>query len=134
MKVLERTGPAPIVMLEPSCAAALHKDLPELIPTEAAGRVAARITTFGAAVEARLDHGWRPPPLPEQLMLQQHCHERYSGRGRLADVEAELAPVGMQAFGLSSIETAEPRSAEPRVPIRLGHITTAAFGSPTRSR
>jgi Fe-S oxidoreductase len=27
------------------------------------------------SVEDRLDHGWRPPPRPEQLMLQQHCHE-----------------------------------------------------------
>jgi Fe-S oxidoreductase len=37
--------------------------------------VAARITTFGAAVEDRLDRGWQPPSLPEQLVLQQHCHE-----------------------------------------------------------
>jgi Fe-S oxidoreductase len=74
-KILDATGPAPIVVLEPSCAAALHKDLPELVPTDVARRVAARITTFGAALEDRLDHGWGPPPLPAQLVLQQHCHE-----------------------------------------------------------
>jgi hypothetical protein len=53
---------------------------------------------------------------------------------RLANVEAELEPVGMQAIGLLSVETAEPTSAEPRVPMRLGHIATVAFGSQTRSR
>jgi FAD/FMN-containing dehydrogenase/Fe-S oxidoreductase len=75
VKLLDGTGPGPIVVLEPSCAAALHKDLPELVPTEAARRVAARITTFAAAVEDRLDTGWQPPPLPKRLVLQQHCHE-----------------------------------------------------------
>jgi len=75
VEVLGATGPAPIVVLEPSCAAALHKDLPELVPTEEARRVAARITTFGGAVEDRLDHGWCPSVLPDQLVLQQHCHE-----------------------------------------------------------
>jgi FAD/FMN-containing dehydrogenase/Fe-S oxidoreductase len=75
VKILDRTGPAPIVVLEPSCAAALHKDLPELLRTPAARRVAARITTFAAAIEDRLDRGWQPPPLPDELVLQQHCHE-----------------------------------------------------------
>lgn len=75
VKILDRTGPAPLVVLEPSCAAALHKDLAELVPTPAARRVAARIRTFAAAIEERLDRGWRPPPLPDQLVLQQHCHE-----------------------------------------------------------
>ena len=36
----------PIVVLEPSCAAALRKDLPELITTDAARRVAGRVRTF----------------------------------------------------------------------------------------
>jgi Fe-S oxidoreductase len=73
--ILDRTGPGPVVVLEPSCAATLHKDLPELVPSEAARRVAARVTTFAAAIAERLDDGWQPPPLPDQLMLQQHCHE-----------------------------------------------------------
>ncbi|WP_428373602.1 FAD-binding and (Fe-S)-binding domain-containing protein, partial [Mycolicibacterium sp.] len=72
---LERTGPGPIVVLEPSCAAALHKDLRELVPTAAARRVAARVVTFAGAVEDRIAAGWQPPPLPEEVMLQQHCHE-----------------------------------------------------------
>nr|WP_232005029.1 FAD-binding and (Fe-S)-binding domain-containing protein [Mycobacterium sp. ACS1612] len=75
VKILDATGPSQIVVLEPSCAAALHKDVPELVPGDAARRVAARVTTFGAAVEDRLDQGWRPPCLPDQLVLQQHCHE-----------------------------------------------------------
>jgi FAD/FMN-containing dehydrogenase/Fe-S oxidoreductase len=75
VQILDATGPSQIVVLEPSCAAALHKDLPELVPGDAARRVAARVTTFPAAVEDRLDQGWRPPRLPEQLVLQPHCHE-----------------------------------------------------------
>lgn len=72
---LDATGSSPIIVLEPSCAAALRKDLPELVPTDTARRVADRVTTFAGALLTRLDAGWRPPPLPEQLVLQQHCHE-----------------------------------------------------------
>jgi Fe-S oxidoreductase len=72
---LDATGSAPIVVLEPSCAAALHEDLPKLVPSDAARRVADRITTFAGIITDRLDHGWQPPPQPEQVMLQQHCHE-----------------------------------------------------------
>ncbi|WP_199253927.1 FAD-binding and (Fe-S)-binding domain-containing protein [Mycolicibacterium mengxianglii] len=74
-EILDKTGTAPIVVLEPSCAAALHKDLPELVPTAAARRVAARITTFAGYLDQRLDAGWVPPPLPDDVVLQQHCHE-----------------------------------------------------------
>lgn len=72
---LDSTGTAPIVVLEPSCAAALKKDLPELIDTDAARRVAARVTTFAAVVERQLDSGWRPPSLPESALTQTHCHQ-----------------------------------------------------------
>ncbi len=72
---LDATGSSPIIVLEPSCAAALRKDLPELVPTDAARRVADRVTTFAGALATRLDAGWQPPLLPERLVLQQHCHE-----------------------------------------------------------
>ncbi|MBR7193466.1 FAD-binding and (Fe-S)-binding domain-containing protein [Gordonia sp. SCSIO 19800] len=81
-KVLRRTvadlddgTDRPIVVVEPSCAAALAKDLPELVPTDAARRVAARVRSFAAYVPTLLDAGWRPPPLPDEVTLQTHCHE-----------------------------------------------------------
>ncbi|MCZ4578697.1 FAD-binding and (Fe-S)-binding domain-containing protein [Gordonia amicalis] len=65
----------PIVVPEPSCAAALAKDLPELVPTDSARRVAARVRSFAAYLPTLLDAGWRPPALPEEVTLQTHCHE-----------------------------------------------------------
>lgn len=74
-RVLDGSDDAPIVVLEPSCAAALKKDLPELVPTDAARRVSARVTTFAAAIDARLDAGWQPPVLPDSVLTQTHCHQ-----------------------------------------------------------
>nr|WP_285727792.1 FAD-binding and (Fe-S)-binding domain-containing protein [Psychromicrobium sp. YIM S02556] len=73
----------PIVVLEPSCAAALRKDLPELVGTDQARRVAARVRSFAAHLQELLREGWTPQPaqpLPEQVVLQTHCHE-YSAFG-----------------------------------------------------
>jgi len=87
-KVLARTvsrlddgTSVPIVVLEPSCAAALTKDAPELLDTDAARRVASRITTYAEMIDRRLDAGWAPPALPSSLMLQVHCHEEYLDGG-----------------------------------------------------
>ncbi|MGC4934709.1 FAD-binding and (Fe-S)-binding domain-containing protein [Gordonia sp. DT30] len=65
----------PIVVPEPSCAAALHKDLPELVDSPAARRVAARVFSVAAFVPRLLDAGYEPPALPESVTLQTHCHE-----------------------------------------------------------
>jgi FAD/FMN-containing dehydrogenase/Fe-S oxidoreductase len=66
----------PIVVLEPSCAAALRKDLPELVHTDAARRVAARVQSFAGAVLDRVAEGWQPSAaLPEDVTVQTHCHE-----------------------------------------------------------
>ncbi|BDH57688.1 hypothetical protein MTP03_26270 [Tsukamurella sp. PLM1] len=68
----------PIVVIEPSCAAALRKDLPDLVPTDAARRVAARVHTFASYADAMLREGWRPAPasgVPYEVVLQTHCHE-----------------------------------------------------------
>jgi Fe-S oxidoreductase len=68
----------PIVVVEPSCAAALRKDLPELVHTEQARRVAARVRSFASHIEELTKSGWKPAPaepLPEQVVLQTHCHE-----------------------------------------------------------
>ncbi|KAA0078886.1 FAD-binding oxidoreductase [Mycolicibacterium sp. P9-64] len=74
-RMLDSTGSGPVVVLEPSCAAALREDLPRLLPTPAARRVADRVTPFAELLGERLDAGWRPPPMPDEVVLQQHCHE-----------------------------------------------------------
>ncbi len=81
-KVLTKTAEAlddgtdrPIVVPEPSCAAALHKDMPELVHTDAARRVAARVRSFAAHVGEMLDDGWQPPTMPDAVTVQTHCHE-----------------------------------------------------------
>jgi Fe-S oxidoreductase len=86
----------PIVVVEPSCAAALRKDLPELIHTEQARRVAARVRSFAAHIGELAGSGWTPAPakpLPEQVVLQTHCHE-YSVFGAGTQRQA-LAAVGV---------------------------------------
>jgi Fe-S oxidoreductase len=74
-RILDKTGDGPIVVLEPSCAAALRKDLPELVESDPARRVATRVIPFAEMINRRLDAGWKPPPVPQSVMLQQHCHE-----------------------------------------------------------
>ncbi|MDT0321916.1 FAD-binding and (Fe-S)-binding domain-containing protein [Streptomyces millisiae] len=76
----------PIVVVEPSCAAALRKDLPELVHTEQAERVAARVRSFAAHLADRVSAGWEPSParpVPQRAVLQTHCHE-YSVFGATA--------------------------------------------------
>lgn len=86
----------PIVVIEPSCAAALRKDLPELVATEQARRVAARVRSFAAHVGELADAGWKPSPavaLPSEVVLQTHCHE-YSVFGGTVQ-RAALAKLGI---------------------------------------
>ncbi len=68
----------PIVVIEPSCAAALKHDLPRLVPGEQARRVAARVRSFAVSVDELGAAGLLAPPaqpLPEEVVLQGHCHE-----------------------------------------------------------
>ena len=68
----------PIVVVEPSCAAALRKDLPELVPTDQARRVSRRVRSFAPHLAERTAQGWRPEPsapIPDRVVLQTHCHE-----------------------------------------------------------
>ncbi|WP_409471323.1 FAD-binding and (Fe-S)-binding domain-containing protein [Streptomyces sp. HC307] len=66
---------APVVVLEPSCAAALRTDLPELLHDDPrARRLADRVLTFAEALE-RLAPGWRPPPVDRAAVGQTHCHQ-----------------------------------------------------------
>ncbi|MGP4084608.1 FAD-binding and (Fe-S)-binding domain-containing protein [Streptomyces sp. KR55] len=65
----------PVVVLEPSCAAALRADLPELLHDDPrARRLADRVLTFAEALE-RLAPGWRPPRVDRAAVGQTHCHQ-----------------------------------------------------------
>ncbi|MGW3283643.1 FAD-binding and (Fe-S)-binding domain-containing protein [Streptomyces sp. NPDC001002] len=67
--------PTPVVVLEPSCAAALRTDLPELLHDDPrAARLAARVLTFAEALE-RLAPDWTPPRLDRPVTGQTHCHQ-----------------------------------------------------------
>ncbi|MGW2764982.1 FAD-binding and (Fe-S)-binding domain-containing protein [Streptomyces sp. NPDC001275] len=66
---------APVVVLEPSCAAALRTDLPELLPDDPrARRLADRVLTFAEALR-RHAPGWTPPRLDRPVAGQTHCHQ-----------------------------------------------------------
>ncbi|MGW5468105.1 FAD-binding and (Fe-S)-binding domain-containing protein [Streptomyces chartreusis] len=66
---------APVVVLEPSCAAALRSDLPELLHDDPrARRLADRVLTFAEALE-RLAPDWTPPRLERPVVGQTHCHQ-----------------------------------------------------------
>ncbi|WP_040774882.1 (Fe-S)-binding protein, partial [Rhodococcus rhodnii] len=85
----------PIVVLEPSCAAALRKDLPELVHTDAARRVADRVRSFADHVVRLTGDGWRPTTsVPESVTVQTHCHE-YAAFGASTQ-RAALKAVGVE--------------------------------------
>ncbi|MER7573895.1 FAD-binding and (Fe-S)-binding domain-containing protein [Streptomyces sp. NPDC126514] len=66
---------APLVVLEPSCAAALRADLPELLHDDPRAAVlASRVLTFAEALE-RLAPDWTPPRMDLPVTGQTHCHQ-----------------------------------------------------------
>ncbi|MFI9585518.1 FAD-binding and (Fe-S)-binding domain-containing protein [Streptomyces sp. NPDC052236] len=79
---LDNGDDRPIVVAEPSCAAALKRDVPELLGTDAAQRVAARVHTLTGALTDLAAPDWTPPELPDQVVLQTHCHEYATFKGR----------------------------------------------------
>ncbi|WP_238431334.1 FAD-binding and (Fe-S)-binding domain-containing protein [Streptomyces cavernae] len=65
----------PVVVLEPSCAAALRTDLPELLHDDPrAARLAASVVTFAEALERYAPH-WDPPAVDRPVVGQTHCHQ-----------------------------------------------------------
>ncbi|MEU0738280.1 FAD-binding and (Fe-S)-binding domain-containing protein [Streptomyces sp. NPDC006134] len=74
MEPVLATG-APVLVLEPSCAAALRTDLPELLHDDPrAARLAARVLTFAEVLE-RHAPGWAPPSVDRPVAGQTHCHQ-----------------------------------------------------------
>ncbi|KOU77687.1 dimethylmenaquinone methyltransferase [Streptomyces sp. MMG1533] len=81
---------APVLVLEPSCAAALRTDLPELLHDDPrAARLASRILTFAQTLE-RLAPDWLPPRLDRPSAGQTHCHQ-HAVLGDEADRRLRLA-------------------------------------------
>ncbi|GKQ41345.1 FAD-binding and (Fe-S)-binding domain-containing protein [Streptomyces sp. A012304] len=78
---LDNGDDRPIVVAEPSCAAALKRDVPELLGTDAARRVAARVHTLTGALTDLAAPGWASPELPDNVVLQTHCHEYATFKG-----------------------------------------------------
>ena len=66
---------APIVMLEPSCAAMLRHDGPELLPEDPLAAAAGEYAVTLAEVLARHAPDWRPPQVGGDALVQVHCHQ-----------------------------------------------------------
>ncbi|MEV3990537.1 FAD-binding and (Fe-S)-binding domain-containing protein [Streptomyces sp. NPDC049837] len=75
LDVMEPFSGVPLVVLEPSCAAALRTDLPELLPDDPrARRLAASVRTFAQTLEEYAPD-WQPPRLDRPVAGQTHCHQ-----------------------------------------------------------
>ncbi|MFJ9106528.1 FAD-binding and (Fe-S)-binding domain-containing protein [Streptomyces sp. NPDC102283] len=65
----------PLVVLEPSCAATLRTDLPELLPDDPrAAELASAVRTFAQYLEEYAPD-WTPPRLDRPAAGQTHCHQ-----------------------------------------------------------
>ncbi|MFI8433759.1 FAD-binding and (Fe-S)-binding domain-containing protein [Streptomyces sp. NPDC079020] len=72
---LVRLPGAPLVVLEPSCAATLRTDLPELLPDDPrAAELAASVRTLAQYLEAYAPD-WTPPRVERPVAGQTHCHQ-----------------------------------------------------------
>jgi FAD/FMN-containing dehydrogenase/Fe-S oxidoreductase len=94
-RILATLGPdagVPVVVLEPSCLATFRDELPDLLPGEAADRLAARARSLAEVLAGR---GWRPPRVGGRAIVQGHCHQQ-AVIGMDADLEL-LAAAGVRA-------------------------------------
>ncbi|WP_326767038.1 FAD-binding oxidoreductase [Streptomyces sp. NBC_01591] len=77
-RTLDRLGGtlgAPLVVLEPSCAATLRTDLPELLHDDPrSAELAASVRTLAQYLEEYAPD-WRPPRLDRPVTGQTHCHQ-----------------------------------------------------------
>ncbi|MEU6991523.1 FAD-binding and (Fe-S)-binding domain-containing protein [Streptomyces sp. NPDC046465] len=90
----------PVVVLEPSCAAALKADLAELLGDDPrAERLAAAVRTFAQALE-ELAPEWRPPRVDRSVVGQTHCHQHaVLGDAAEARLRAKAGLVGTLSGG-----------------------------------
>lgn len=77
-RTLDRIGLLPghpLVVLEPSCAATLRTDLPELLPDDSrAHELASSVRTLAQYLEEYAPD-WTPPRLDRPAVGQTHCHQ-----------------------------------------------------------
>ncbi|WP_328887707.1 FAD-binding and (Fe-S)-binding domain-containing protein [Streptomyces sp. NBC_00316] len=77
-RTLDRMAPSlgdPLVVLEPSCAATLRTDLPELLPDDPrAIELGASVRTLAQYLEEYAPD-WQPPRLDRPVVGQTHCHQ-----------------------------------------------------------
>ncbi|MFS0692636.1 FAD-binding and (Fe-S)-binding domain-containing protein [Streptomyces nitrosporeus] len=77
-RTLDRMEPLlgrPVVVLEPSCAAALRTDLPDLLPDDPrAARLAGDVRTLAQYLQEYAPD-WIPPRLDRPVAGQTHCHQ-----------------------------------------------------------
>jgi Fe-S oxidoreductase len=68
-------GDEPVVVLEPSCATMLRRDLVELLPRDPRARaLAGRVATLAEVLDGS---GWTPPAgEPLRALVQPHCHQQ----------------------------------------------------------
>jgi Fe-S oxidoreductase len=93
----------PIVVPEPSCAAALREELTELLPSHPLAARAAELVTGPAQFLSARAPDWRPPASPwsgQKALLQIHCHQYATGATGEAEVEL-LARAGVAATVVS---------------------------------
>jgi FAD/FMN-containing dehydrogenase/Fe-S oxidoreductase len=64
----------PLVVLEPSCAAAFRDELVELLPNDPAAKRLARQTRTLAEVLRDMDY--EPPRIDARVIVQRHCHQQ----------------------------------------------------------
>ena len=93
-------GELPIIVLEPSAAATLSHDLPELAADPRAAGVAQRVMTFTQALHDLAPDWQLPAAFPTEVVLQPHCHERaiLTGHSQAAWLRARGVTV-MEAVG-----------------------------------
>ncbi|MFD7919057.1 FAD-binding and (Fe-S)-binding domain-containing protein [Streptomyces sp. NPDC059740] len=75
LDTLGDTAGRPLVLLEPSCAASLRTDLPELLSDDPRARaVADSVLTFAEYLEGHAPD-WQPPRVDRKVVGQTHCHQ-----------------------------------------------------------
>ncbi len=89
-------GSPPIVVLEPSCAAALRDDAVKLLDSDAARRVAKRVVGLAQALDGR-DLALEPEK--GSAVVQFHCHQRAT-----ADLSPDLRLLDRLGLTVSSVE------------------------------
>jgi len=90
----------PLVVVEPSCAAALRRDLVELLADDPrAARLAARVTTFAEAVRPHADRLGASSP-GTRVHVQVHCHQH-----AVLGTEADVAVLRAAGFEVTVMET-----------------------------